>query len=533
MIELVGSKFQSPQHGSAKRSWFWLALQGFFAILFGLAFGSMAIHSVWGEAPSWNTLTEGLLIHILGSSAILAAGAFVGTSIVGLSLAIWVAATPNRGKRFFDLLFILPLAVPPYVFAYSYAELVGYGGWLDTWFGTTLDIKNIWGAIFVFTFTLFPYVYLPCRIFLAQKSHWYEVGSSLGLSRYQSQWRLIRPMVLPVAMGGALLAVMEVLNDFGVCKYFGIPTLTVGIMKIWTGYGDYVSAVRLALILMTLVAVILILQPSQKGNDQRLDRTDAKAGKYNALGALFASLVALLSLLLPLSIMIKGVWATGSRVFDHSFALAAWHSCSLACLSAAIAVMVAFAIEFGLRHFPSFLGRRSKSIVLLCYSTPGIIIALGLLLPIVGLDRWMIKNQWTTAVISQSLVLPVLALVIRYTSVAVKSAESGYATVGKHVHESAESLGVPLSRSVFSIDLPLLSPALIAGFVLVFVDVLKELPITMITRPFNYDTLATKAFFMASDERLRESANASLLIVMVSALVLLLLSKKLINGASH
>ncbi len=503
--------------------------------------GSVLFFASTGESVEWQHITSNLLGAYIGNTVKLVLGVAIGVAFLGITTAAFVVFVDFPGKKFFEWALILPLSIPAYLMAFSYAEMCGYEGWISKFFGTSIDLMNLKGAIFIFSFSLYPYVYLPLKSFFkAQAFRLIEAGSSLGKTVWQSFFKLVLPLAASVITGGVFLSAMEVFNDFGVVKYFGVPTFTVGIFRAWTGFGDITSALRLSCILLLIVFTLMWLE-KWLHKDLNTIQKQVRQSK-NSRGSVWLSILAFCFCLLILSIgfvlpllqMISGVWATADRVMDGAFVTALFNSLKVAGITAFAVVMLAVIIEFTSRiNKKNLLAKLSGSTVILGYSIPGAVIALGVLAPVTGLDKWVFRMTNDAGwLISTTIWVLLYALIVRYMAVGVKTIQSGYGTLSPNLLDASKSLGLNPRKSFFRVDVPLLRNYLFSAFILVFVDVLKELPLTMILRPFNFDTLATKAFNLASDELLREAANASILIVLAGLIPIFVLNRLMKNASA-
>ncbi|MES2629973.1 MAG: iron ABC transporter permease [Bacteroidota bacterium] len=519
----------------------WVMASLCIALLLLVPLLAVILVALTGEAPEWEHISNNLLKSYVSNTVLLVAGVAAGASILGTAAAALVVFTSFPGKRFFEWALILPLSIPAYLMSFSYAELCGYEGWISNAFGGRIDLMNLRGAIFIFSLALYPYVYLPLKSFFASQAFQVmEAGASLGRSSRESFFRLVLPLSAPVIGGGVFLCSMEVINDFGVVKYFGVPTFTVGIFRAWTGFADLTSALRLSCLLLLLVFVFMLLRRWQAGTvstAQKVSRTrhhieSSVLTKVLAFGFCLALLV--ISFGLPVLQMLSGAKATAGRVVDSAFLTAGLNTLKVAGLTAVVVVIVSVLIDFTTRINPkNLLAALSGQSVMLGYSIPGAVIALGVLAPVTGLDKWIYRTTEDTSwLLSSSLIVLYYALIVRYLAVGINTIRSGYSTLSPNLFDASRSLGAKPVAGLWSVDLPLLRNYLVSSFILVFVDVLKELPLTMILRPFNFDTLAIKAFNLASDELLREASNASLLIVLAGLLPIFVLNRLMKNAGA-
>ena len=505
---------------------------------------SQLFHSA-GDA--WTQVVAGLLPGYALNSLILLLAVGALTLLVGTPTAWLVVVYRFPGRSFFAWALVLPLALPSYITAYTYAGIFGYGGPVRQGLAAIgypaldphLDIANIYGVIGVMGFALYPYVYLTARASFAQQSNAViETAQSLGQTRLQAFWKLALPLGRPALVAGASLVGMETLNEFGAVKYFGVDTFTTGIFSAWFSLGDSDAAIRLAACALVFVFVLLWFEQAHRGGRRFSDARQRHPLRprhltgSKGIAALAACAVPFaLGFALPTLQLVAWALRTAHEVIDLRFFDLMWNSFKLAALAAVVVVAVALLLAYTSRLFHSpaicLLGRIST----LGYSVPGAVIAVGVMLPLASLDRWL--NQaaltWlgysTGLLLSASLVALTFAYLVRYLAVGNQAVQSGFSGLGAHVEEAARSLGAGPWRTLMRVDLPLIRVSLAAAATLVFVDVLKELPLTLILRPFNFDTLATRAFELASDEEVAASANAALVIAAISSVSVLILNR--------
>ena len=510
-----------------------------------------------GGSEMWGHLVDTVLPVYVGNSAILMLGVGALSLVIGLAPAWLVSAYDFPGRRTFEWALVLPLAIPTYIIAYTYAGVFEYDNLLPSTLSAVLPGMEAWrirsavmsreGAMVLMALVLYPYVYVIARAsFLRQSSTVLEMARTLGRGPWDTFFRVALPMSRPAVAGGLTLVLMEVLNDYGAVKYFGVPTFTTGIFRAWFPLNDPISAMRLSGILLLFVFTLIIFERMQRGRA----RFDDGARGYRppvrrALGGRrrwLASSVCLLPLALGFLVPVAQLttWATqaGSRALDTRFVGLIVNSFSLALVAALIAVLGALLIGYAARLSPTPLLRLASRVSVLGYSIPGAVVAVGVFVPFVWMDRRL--NAFMTAafetptglLLSGGLTALIFAYVVRFLAVALNPIESGFKRLCGNLDDTSRSLGVPPLKTLWKVDLPLLRGTLISAGLLVFVDVLKELPLTLILRPFNFDTLATRAFQLATDEQLARSAVPALLIIAVGLVPVIVLNK-LIGGGGE
>ncbi|WP_413899228.1 ABC transporter permease [Rhodoferax sp.] len=516
----------------------------------------LAVFASWwsiGDPASLQILREmaqTVLPDYIGTTLILCGAVGFGVVAVGLSTAVAVTLFEFPGRRFFEWALLLPLAMPAYVVAYAYTDFLQFSGPLQTALRAGLslegrvfpEIRNTAGAAWVFTFALYPYVYLLVRTALGENaSHLMEAARLLGAPLRRRILQIALPLARPAVAAGMALALMETLADYGVSSYFGIQTFTAGIYKAWLSMDNRIAAAQLATMLLVLVALLLSLerraQRRMRFSTSKGARTGSIEGRAVALQGrqigiawLVCGLPVLLGFGLPVLFMLRPLAADWSVLSWGQFLGWSWNSLRLGVISAALAVALAMLLAFGLRSRPDRSTRLAVQLVSLGYAVPGAVIVVGLLLPV----GW-VQAAWPDSGIGYALTATSVGLVwaylVRFCAVALQSVQSGYARIPQSYDDSARMLGARGWRLLRRVHWPLLKRSTAAAALLVFVDVMKELPATMVLRPFDSDTLAVVAYQLARDERLGEAALPSLALVLVGLLPVVLLSRTLRGSA--
>jgi iron(III) transport system permease protein len=476
-----------------------------------------------------------------------------GVSLIGLSAAVAVTLFEFPGRRLLAWALLLPLAMPAYVVAYAYTDFFQYSGPLQNFLRLNLglqgrvfpEVRSLGGAAWVFTFTLYPYVYLLARTALGERSaNLMEAARLLGAPLRRRILAVALPLARPAVAAGVALALMETLADFGVASYFGIQTFSAGIYKAWLAMDNRVAAAQLAALLLLLVALLLGLERRAQSRLRfgqarggRSDTLDARPLRLRAAGVWLAWLVCgvpvLLGFVLPVLFMLRPLLADGHSLPWGPFVGWAINSLRLASISALLAVGLALLLAFNLRRSPSLPAKLAVQLVGLGYAVPGAVLVVGLLLPVGWLQTIYPHGGLAYYLTATSLGL-VWAYLVRFSAVALQSVQSAYARIPASLDDSARMLGNRDGLLLRRVHWPLLRPSLAAAALLVFVDVMKELPATLVLRPFNSDTLAVVAYQLARDERLGEAALPALALVLVGLLPVLLLDRALgLPGAAR
>ena len=470
----------------------------------------------------------------------------VGVIAMGVPAAVLVTVFDFPGRRSFEWLLLLPLAMPAYVTAYAYTDFLQFSGPLQVWLRATFglegrllpEVRSVGGAAWVFSFSMYPYVYLLARTALAERApQLMEAARLLGASLPRRLLEVALPMARPAIAAGTALALMEVLADYGVSAYFGIQTFTAGIYKAWLSMDNRVAAAQLATLLLALVVVLLWLEQRAQRRLRFVGSATARAsssearpiplrGMRGAIAWVLCLLPVLMGFVLPVGFMLRPLSADWSVLPWDRFLIWTWNSVRLGSITAVLAVLAAWFLAYSLRRAPTLLRRWAVQIVSLGYAVPGAVIVVGLLLPVGWLQaRW--PESGVGAVVTVTIWGLVWAYLVRFVSVALQSMQSGYARVPRSLDESARMLGATGVELAARVHWPLLRRAGFAAGLLVFVDVMKELPATIVLRPFNTDTLAVVANQLARDERLGEAALPSLALVLVGLVPVILLSRTL------
>jgi iron(III) transport system permease protein len=512
----------------------------------------LPVLAVFGSWLSWNAATAQILREMGATvlpdytltSVLLCLAVAIGAAVVGTACAAAVTLFDFPGRRHFEWILLLPLAMPAYVVAYAYTDFLQFSGPLQGWMRASFglegrvfpEIRNLPGAVFVFVFSLYPYVYLLVRTALAERAaQLMEAARLLGAPLASRVRRVALPLARPAIMAGVALALMETLADFGVASYFGIQTFSTGIYKAWLAMDNRIAAAQLATLLLLAVGVLLALETRAQ---QRLRFTAGRArggseaqparlqggAKLAAWGV--CTVPVLLGFVLPVAFMLRPLAADWSVLPWDRFLQWAANSLRLGGISAALAVLAALLLAYRLRRAPGPVTRAVVRVAGLGYAVPGAVLVVGLLLPV----GWA-QAAWPQSGIGYWMTATVLGIVwaylVRFIPVALQSMQSGYARIPGSLDDSARMLGTGGAALLARVHWPLLRRSAAAAALLVFVDVMKELPATLVLRPFNSDTLAVVAYQLARDERLGEAALPSLALVLVGLVPVVLLSRAL------
>ncbi len=507
-----------------------------------------------GSVDVFAHLYNTVLADYISNSLLLMLGVGGGVLLLGIPTAWLTSVCEFPGRKIFAWALLLPLAVPAYIIAYTYTGLLDYAGpvqlaireltglgYGEYWF---FEIRSLLGAIFMLALVLYPYVYLMSRAaFLEQSASTLEVSRTLGYNQWQGLFKLALPLARPAIIAGLTLALMETLADYGTVQYFGVSTFTTGIFRTFYGFGDSAAAAQLAAFLLGFVALLVLVEKysRRKARYHSSAEYKAKAKLIELKGwrAVTAFLICLLPVLFGFLIPAGQLafWSiTQADLSDGAFFELAWNSFYLAFLAALIAVGFALVLAYAGRLIPRKRVRLSIAIAGMGYALPGTIIAVGVIIPFAWLDHQLIAlaSSWLDVdlglILSGTLVALLFAYTVRFLAVSLGAVQSGLEKIKPSLDGAARTLGCTPMQVLKQIHVPLMRSSVLTALLIVFVDVLKELPATLILRPFNFNTLAVRAFELASDERLVDAAPASLLIVVVGLIPVILLSRSITKG---
>ena len=495
-----------------------------------------------GFSENWFHIFDYLIFDYVKSSLILVLGVASIVLAVG-TVTAWIVTTYNfPGKRLFEWALILPLAIPPYILAYTFTGLFDPFGdannlarslfGMDSNFVLFPNVRNIYGAIIVFGFTLYPYVYLVSRsAFINLSRSMQESARLLGLSQFQVFYKLSLPLIRPAVIGGLMLVVMETLSDFGAVDHFAIQTFTTGIFRTWYGLYDLQTAMQLASLLLLVIVIFYILERNNRGNElySSSNSTFSPNIEQNLYGinALLAFSLCFtpifIGFLLP--IIELSIWAyeVNLKFFDANFINTFTNTIGLSLVTGLVCAALALLINFSVRYKPLFVINRLSSLLSVGYAVPGLILAVGIVQLFVYLDNSVFSSL--DVVLTGSLFGLILAYVIKTYALANSSIESGYERISNSLDDSSKILGTVGWSLLRKVHMPLLKTSILTSILLVMSDVIKELPATLILRPFNFETLAVSAYIYASEERMIQAAAPAIAIVMTGLIPIFFLSK--------
>ncbi|MBU0900737.1 MULTISPECIES: ABC transporter permease [Pseudomonas] len=528
----------------AQRRWYPIAFAVALLVLLPLSVLLFSWHEI--DQKIWAHLWQTQLPRLLGNTLVLVLGVGVGVTLLGVSLAWLTSLCEFPGRRWLDWALMLPFAIPAYVLAFVFVGLLDFSGPLQSllreWFGSAVRfprVRSTGGVIIVLVLVFYPYVYLLARnAFLAQGKGLMEAARVLGLSPWRAFWRVALPMARPAIGAGLALAIMETLADFGAVSVFNFDTFTTAIYKTWYGFYSLTSATQLASLL--LLAVMLVLYGERRARGAVRPTNERPRGKalYHLRGgkALAASawcgLVFACGFVIPVMQLVVWFWQRGRFDLDERYSALILHTLYLGALAALITVSVALLLAFARRLAPTRLMRSTVGLANLGYALPGSMLAVAIMLAFSYLDRELVipLSSWLGGagkpVLLGSLSALLLAYLIRFMAVAYGPLENSLARIRPSLPEASRSLGVGGVGLFFKVYLPLLVPGALSAALLVFVDVLKEMPATLLMRPFGWDTLSVRVFEMTSEGEWARAALPALTLVMVGLLPVILLIRR-------
>ena len=504
----------------------------------------------------WHHLLDTVLLSYIANSLILMFGVALGTCLLGVSSAWLVAVCQFPGRKTLSWILLLPMAMPAYIIAYTYTGLLDVSGPIQNnlraIFGWSYgdyffpQIRSLGGATCMLSLVLYPYVYLLARVsFANQAGAIIEASRNLGRGPLSTFLSVSLPMARPAIIAGVSLVMMETLADYGTVAYFGVSTFTTGIFRIWYGLGELATAAQLSAMMMFFVFSIILLE-QQSRRRMRFYKNEYRVkteliqlkGSRATIASFYCWTIVSIGFIIPIIQLV--VWAASRwrENLNNAFVNLAWNSFLLASTAAIICVLGALFLSIVKRYSKSNFSIAQVEIAKLGYAIPGAIIAVGVLIPAGWFDNQvnLISEAWSGKsiglMLGGSLGILIFSYLVRFLSVSLQTLESGLSSIKPSIDESAASLGVSKLNTLRKIHLPLLKTSLLTAFIMVFVDVLKELPTTLILRPFNFNTLAVRTYELASDERLIDAALPALTIVVIGLLPILLIFRTIAKSSN-
>ena len=503
---------------------------------------------------TWAHLSTTVLPDYILNSLGLMLGVAYGVITIGIATAWLTTMCRFPGRRVLEWGLLLPMAMPAYVMAYAYTDFLQFAGpvqsalraWTgwgpgDYWFP---DVRSLPGAVAMLAFVFYPYVYLLARAaFLEQSESMLEAARISGYGPWGTFLRVALPLARPGIVAGTALALMETLADFGTVAYFGVHTFTTGIYRAWFSLGDHVAAAQLSATLLGFVFLVLLIERATRGrasfhniaHRRRVAYPYRLRGFKAALAFVASAVPLLLGFFLPGGILLQMALTSGDAQFGGHYLELTFNTVTLAGITAVLAVVLAFMVGYATRMSRSRVVHAANRIAGLGYAVPGAVIAVGVLIPVTRIDHALasaiesLTGQSVGLILTGGIAALIYAYLVRFFAVSLQTIEAGLAKITPSMDSAARSLGLGPATTLLKVHAPLLWRSALIAALLVFVDVMKELPATFVMRPFNFDTLAVQAFNLASDERLTEASTPALTIVAVGLLPIAVLSRMMLR----
>jgi iron(III) transport system permease protein len=533
----------------------WRALCWLIAAAAALPVLGVAANLFAGSGAALGHLAATILPEIIVNTLVMMALVALGTGLIGIACAWVVTMCRFPASHVFEWALLLPLAMPAYIIGYAYTDFLDFAGPLqsalrtsfgwrrgDYWFP---NIHSLGGASAMLALVLYPYVYLMARAaFLEQSVCVLEASRVLGAGPWRRFARVAVPLARPAIAAGIALALMEALADFGTVQYFGVQTFTTAIYRTWFGMGDRVAAAQLSTALLVVMFTLLALERVSRGQ-ARVYHTSRRyrrlaptplAGIHAIAAFIVCALPVLLGFVLPMAILFRLHLDAGESLLARQFLRLAGNSLALAVLAAIATMAAALVLGYGLRRARDAWTRVAIQIATMGYAIPGTVIAVGTMIWLArfdnALDAWLRATIGVSSglLVSGSILALIVAYLVRFMSAAVAAVDSGLGRITPSMDDAARTLGAGPARLMRQVHAPIMKGSVLTGAVIVFVDVLKELPATLLVRPFNFDTLAIRVYAFASDERLAQASTAALAIVVVGLVPVAILSWMIRNA---
>ena len=502
------------------------------------------LFSLFGDySENWEHIYNYVLTDYIVNSLILVSGVSILVIIIG-SVTAWIVTNYHfTGRRFFEWGLILPLAIPPYILAYTFTGLFDSYGTLNEVAGSIFNlqesesffpnIRNIYGAILVFSFTLYPYVYLICRTaFLNQSRSMFEVGRTLGLSQKLIFLKLALPIVRPALIAGTMIVAMETLSDFGAVDHFAVSTFTTGIFRTWYGMYDLTTAMQLASMLLIFITFCLVIERTSRRNASfSTISSNFKPMPINKLSSqqsflcfLVCFIPIFIGFVLPILEILNWSLRFNSGFFEKHFFRISFNTISLSVFSAILCTFIAMLINFSIRYQNSSIVKVTNPFLNIGYAVPGLILAVGIVQLFVFLDN-NVLNSFEGYFVTGSIFGLIFAYIIKSYALANSTYEAGYQKISQTIDDTARILKSKGLNLLFRVHFPLLKTSFFTSILLVTSEVVKELPATLVLRPFNFETLAVSTYIYASEERMIEAAAPATAIILIGLIPIFFLTK--------
>ncbi len=498
--------------------------------------------SFTSPSSNWTHLKETVLFSYLSNSLILITGTVLFSLFFGISCAWIISAYNFRFRNIFEWILVLPLAIPTYISAYAYFDILELFNPLLVWIRTNINFETMQSVnnflvylvtILVMASVLYPYIYLLARAsFIRQGKQLSDAARTLGHNNKSIFWKIALPMARPAIVAGVSLVIMETLNDYGAVEHFGIPTLTTGIFRTWLGMGDLTGALRLSATVMILIFFVIIIEKKLRSGSKYHELVNSKPlsdkiplqKNKSIIAIICCSIPLMFGFVIPISRLISWAWISRSIASDIVGIELIVNSLGLAMITSLGTVIIAIILVFSARYFKSAITYFSNRLAILGYSIPGAVIAIGMLLFSGQV------NYLTNYVLTGTLSLLIFAYIVRFLAVAWQPINAGIESNCDSLNQASQTLGTSTFRSLTRVNLPLIKDTILTAALLVFIDIVKELPLTLILRPFNFETLSTATFDLSSQAQIVESSIPALSIIIMVLAPLIFLNYHLENS---
>lgn len=524
----------------------WVILSTVLVLILSFPIWALVKRSFFAESDIWNHLLSTVVPDFAVNTALIVIGVSLFATGIGVSLAWFVSVYRFPGRKIFSWALMLPLAIPAYVQAYTYAGMFDYTSPVSVYTSEMLGIKNAYtdimtlrSLVFLLSFNLFPYVYLLARAtFSIQSVRLLEAGRTLGVSGFRLFRKVALPITRPALAIGIVLISMELLNDYGAMKYFGINTFTTAICQVWFAFNDINAAVKLSLMLSGMVILFLFIEKWLRGKRGFQTATGGHIGESrrrlnwsNSILVFMACMFTLLiGFIVPTLQLLSWTVSTFKVEWLPVIGPLALNSFKMALYASVSAAIISLMITYAYRLTKSPFVQTLMNITIAGYAIPGAVVAIGLMIPFIFIHNTLANNYGSSYNLEQGLYIGgsialVIGYVVRFAALSTATINAGFEHRSNSLWDASKVLGVKPLGTLLKISAPLLKTSIVAGAAFVFINVLKEIPLTIILRPFGFETLVTKSFELAKNEQLAESASLSFMIVLLSIIPVLLLNR--------
>ena len=490
----------------------------------------IVFNAIGAQSDTLVHLKETVLDDYIINTIVLLIGVCTLSLIFGVLSAYFITFYKFKFSKFFSITLVLPFLIPSYIMGFIYSDILGFYGPVhiylqDSGIKNYFDVLNMNSVIVILSLALYPYIYLIVKSSFSKHSGFLlNPALSLGGSRLKIFYKIILPLSRPAIIGALSLVMMETISEYGLVKYYGVDTLSTAVFTAWFGLNDPNSAAYISVIAMLMVFTILILEKLNRGNAKyKVETTPTPVKKEKLYGIKYLAVITFLSIPFIFGFLIPIIWIGIysiehiALILDEEFTTTVINSFLGASISASIIMTIAIILGYSARVFDTRYMRYLLKIATLGYAIPGAVIAVGVIIVSTSIDNYLIDTyKFDGLILGGTIIILCFGYTVRFLAVGLNSVESSFEKIGINVNKASRSLSKSLFTTLVKVDLPLIKNGILAGFILVFIDILKELPATLILRPFNYETLATKTYELASIEMVQESSIYALTIVVIS-----------------